>query len=169
MAGTILKDLQARADEAWANLSRQVGGMEPYMEKSDAPGEWTTRQVLAHLLGAPGRKPVDFLKKFSDRDLPVSETTPGQTAVSPERQTMTLKQFLDALDSQRREVLAYLESLPEADLGRRKARIPFLKQFLGTDEIALGMFVGLLFDRHWNEHAGQLAKIRKAVGLPDAK
>ena len=49
---------------------------------------------------------------------------------------MTLRQFLDALGGQRREV-----------------------------EIALAMYAGLLFDVHWNDHAGQLAKIRKAVGL----
>jgi hypothetical protein len=29
--------------------------------------------------------------------------------------------------------------------------------------------VGALFDYHWNDHAGQLAKIRKAVGLPEAR
>jgi len=108
---------------------------------------------------------VEFLKKFSRHDLPVSETSPGQSNVPPERQKMTLKQLLDALNAQRREVLEYLEGLSEADLQGRKARIPFLKQFLGTDEIALAQFSGLLFDGHWNDHAGQLAKIRKAVGL----
>jgi hypothetical protein len=30
------------------------------------------------------------------------------------------------------------------------------------------MFVGGMFSYHWNDHAGQLAKIRKAAGLPDA-
>jgi len=25
-----------------------------------------------------------------------------------------------------------------------------------------------MFDYHWNDHAGQIAKIRKANGLPDA-
>lgn len=165
MANAIAEDLRAKSDAAWANLTRLLQGMEPHMDRSDAPGEWTTRQVLAHLLGEPGRRPADFLKKFSDRDLPVSETTPGQSNVTAERQKMSLKQFLDALDAQRREVLTYLEGLSEADLQGRKARIPFLKQFLGTDEIALAMFAGLLFDGHWNDHAGQLAKIRKAVGL----
>jgi hypothetical protein len=169
MANAMVKELRTKSDAAWANLSRQLGGMEPHMDRSDAPGQWTTRQVLAHLLGEQGRERVDFLKKFSDRDLPVGETTPGQTSVTPERQKMSLRQFLDTLDAQRGEVLAYLEGLPEADLERRKARIPFLKQFLGTDEIALAQYVGLLFDRHWNEHAGQLAKIRKAVGLREAK
>ncbi len=78
-------------------------------------------------------------------------------------------QFLDALDAQRRCVYASLESLPEADLDKRKARIPLFKQFMGTDEISLPMFVGAMFDYHWNDHAGQLAKIRKAAGLPDAQ
>ena len=30
------------------------------------------------------------------------------------------------------------------------------------------MYVGAMFDYHWNDHAGQIAKIRKANGLPDA-
>jgi len=27
------------------------------------------------------------------------------------------------------------------------------------------MYVGAMFDYHWNDHAGQLEKIRQAVGL----
>lgn len=138
------------------------------MERSDAPGQWTTREVLSHLLGVEGWNPVDFLKKFSERDLPPGEITPGQTTLTTERRKMTLRQLIDALDAQRRSVFAYLEGLPEADFQQRKARIPFFKQFMGTDEIPLAVYVGALFDFHWNEHAGQLAKIRKAIGLPDA-
>jgi hypothetical protein len=37
---------------------------------------------------------------------------------------------------------------------------------MGTDEITLSVFVGALFEYHWNDHASQLAKIRDAVGLP---
>jgi len=81
---------------------------------------------------------------------------------------MTLKQFMDALDTQRREVSLYLDGLSEADL-RRKARIPIFKELMGVDEIDIPTFVGALFEYHWNDHAGQLAKIRKAVGLPPAK
>jgi len=136
MANAIVTDLRAKSDAAWANLTRQLQGMEPHLDRA-----------------------------FSSHDLPLSETTPGQSNVAPERQKMTLKQLLEALDAQRREVLEHLEGLSEADLQARKARIPFLKQFLGTDEIALARYAGLLFDVHWNEHAGQLAKIRKAVGL----
>jgi hypothetical protein len=40
---------------------------------------------------------------------------------------------------------------------------------MGTDEISIATYVGAMFDYHWGDHAGQLAKIRKAAGLPDAR
>ena len=167
MANATVKELREKSDAAWANLTRQLQGMEPHMERSDAPGEWTTRQVLSHLLFEPGWHPVSVLKRFADRDLPLVEITPGQTTVTEERRRMTIRQFLDALQAPRRDVFAYLEGLREAEL-QRKARIPLFKQFMGTDEIAVPVYVRALFDVHWNDHAGQLTKIRKAVGLPEA-
>jgi len=169
MADTIVKELRGKTDAAWANLTRQLQGMEPYMERSDAPGEWTTRQVLSHLLFESDWNAVHVLKKFSNKDFPLVEIIPGQPNITPERQKMTLRQFQDALDVQRRDVFGFLARLPEAELTQLKARIPLFKQFMGTDEIPIQMYVGALFDLHWNDHAGQLAKIRKAVGLPEAR
>ena len=169
MASNVVQQLRAKTDATWANLSRQLQGMEPHLERSDAPGEWTTRQVLAHLLFEPGSNPADLLETFAARDFPLVDLEPGQVAMTPDRKTMTLRQYLDALDAQRRGVYGYLEGLPEADLERRKARIPLFKQFMGTDEISLAVFVGAMFEHHWGSHAEQLGKIRKAVGLPDAK
>lgn len=129
----------------------------------------TLRQVLMHLLFEPGWNPVGFLKKFSRENLPPGEVSPGQFAMTPEREKMTLRQFLDALDAQRRSVFEYLEGLSDADLSERKARIPVFKRFMGTDEISIQVYVSAFFDLHWNDHAGQIAKIRQAVGLPEAK
>jgi hypothetical protein len=169
MASAIVKELRAQTDAAWTNLTRQLQGMEPHMERADAPGEWTTRQVLSHLLFEPGWNAVQVLKKFSAKDFPLVEIIPGQVSVTPERQKMTLRQFQDTLEAQRRSVFGYLEGLLDAELKGRKARIPLFKQFMGTEEIALSVYVRALFDFHWNDHAGQLAKIRKAVGLPEAR
>src|SRR5207247_11138081 len=140
-------------------LTRQLQGMEPYLERSDAPGEWTAREVLCHLLEEPGWDPVALLKTFSTTNLPVVEIGPGETHVTPERQRMTLPQFVAALEQQHRSVLDYIASLSEADL-QRKARIPLFKTFMGTEEIPIPLYVGAMFDYHWNDHAGQLAKIR---------
>ncbi len=167
MASMAIIGLRKKSDAAAANLWRQLQGMEPYLDRSDAPGEWTTRQVLCHLLEDPDRGPVATLKSFASAKLPVIEITPGHVPVTPERQRMTLAELRDALEAQRRDVFDYLESLGDADLAR-KARIPLFKQFMGTDEIALPVYVGAMFDFHWNDHAGQIAKIRKANGLPDA-
>jgi hypothetical protein len=111
--------------------------------------------------------PVAVLKSFTSAKLPMIEIKPGHAPVTPERQKMTLGQLREALEAQRRDIFGYLESLGDADLTRR-AKIPLFKQFMGIDEIALPVFVGAMFDYHWNDHAGQIAKIRKASGLPDA-
>jgi hypothetical protein len=165
MATQTVRELEAKSDGAWKNLTAQVAGMEPYLERSDAPGEWTAREVLSHLLFGPDWKPAGLLASFAERDLPVIDIAPGETFLTSERRALTLKQLVDALAAQRQEVFDYLRGLSEADLGR-KARIPLFKSFMGTDEIPLLMFVGAMYDYHLNDHAGQLAKIRKAVGLP---
>ena len=167
MANQMVGELRAKTDAAFGNLSRQLRGMEPHMDRADAPGQWTTRQVLSHLLFETGWKPVDTLKTFAPSNLPVIEITPGLVDTSGERATMPLGRFVEALDEQRRSVFGYLDSLSDADLGR-KARIPLFKQIMGIDEIPITTFVGALFDYHWNDHAAQIAKIRQAVGLPPA-
>jgi len=165
MASKRAQDLRRRIDAASENLGRQLQGMDAHMERADAPGEWTTREVLSHLLFEPGFDPAGTLATFSERDYPVVEIAPGDTFLDDQRRRLTLPQFQDALDAQRRRVLEYIEGLEESAFERRKARIPLFKQFMGTDEITIDMYVGAMFDYHWNDHAGQLEKIRQAVGL----
>ena len=167
MASPTVSELKKKSDAAAANLLKQLQGMEPYLDKSDAPGEWTTRQVLCHLLADPDWKPVGTLRSISTSNLPVIEINPGYAPVTSERQNMTLAELREALEAQRRDIFGYLESLDDASLGR-KAKIPLFKQFMGTDEIALPVYVGAMYDYHLNDHAGQIAKIRKANGMPDA-
>ena len=167
MATQAVQDLEVKSDAAWKNLTAQLAGMEAYLERADAPGEWTAREVLSHLMFEPGYKPAALLASFAERDLPVIEISPGDNFLTPERRRMTLAQMIAVLDTQRREVFTYLGGLTDKDLGR-KARIPLFKSFMGTDEIPLPMFIGAVYDHHLNDHAGQIAKIRKAVGLPAA-
>jgi len=164
MATQTVAELKKKSDAAWGNLSRQLQGMEPHIDRSDAPGEWTTREVLSHLLFEAGFEPSAFLRTFADRNLPVVEVNASDTHMTPERRKATLKELADSLDAQRKSLFAYLDGLSDAELGR-KARIPLFKDFMGTDEIPIPMFVGAMFDYHWNDHAGQLEKIRQAVGL----
>ena len=167
MTTAAVRDLEAKAESAWKNLSAQLVGMTPFMERADEPGEWTTREVLSHLLFQPGWDAVALLRTFAHSDLPVIEIEPGDAFLSPERRQMTLEAFVEAPEAQRRSVFGYLEALSETDL-TRKARIPLFKTFMGTDEVPIPAFVGALFEYHVNDHAQQLAKIRDAVGLPPA-
>src|SRR5499426_4461284 len=100
MGTSTVAELRKKADAAFADLTRQLQGMEPYLERADAPGEWTTREVLSHLLEADDWKPAAVLASFAERDLPTIEIAPGETYLTPKRRAMTLKQFVDALDAQ---------------------------------------------------------------------
>jgi DinB superfamily len=171
MINATVKELQRRNDAAREALPRPLEGMEAHLELADAPGEWTAREVLCHLLFEPGWTPVALLERFATGDLgapPLVEITAGSVTVTPERRRRTLAELVAALDAQRREVFEYLETLGEADLAR-KARIPLFAPILGTDEVPLPVFVGAMFDRHWVGHAEQLAKIRRAAGLPETQ
>ena len=67
--------------------------------------------------------PAEMLSRFAERDYPLVEITPGDTYLDDHRRHMTLAQFREALDTQRRRVLAYVDGLDERELDR-KARIP---------------------------------------------
>jgi len=165
MANATVNELRTKSDAVWDDLGRVLQGMEGHLEQADAPGEWTARQVLCHLLFEPGWKPVAVLERFTTGSLPLIEITPGVTSVTAERQRMSLAELTAALDDQRREIFAYLETLSDQDLGR-KARIPVFQPLLGTDEVPLPAFVGGVLEYHWRRHIEQLEKIRAAAGLP---
>src|SRR5262249_36856237 len=113
MASKHAQDLRQRIDAAFENLRRQLQGMDAYMERADAPGEWTTREVLSHLLFEEGFDPEATLAAFSERDYPVIELDAGATFLEGPRRQMTLPQFRSALDTQRRRLLGYIDRLEE--------------------------------------------------------
>src|SRR5262249_15436635 len=137
MPGKIASELKTKTDAAWANLTRQLKGMEPHLERSDEPGQWTTRQVLSHLMFQPGWDPNRTLKSFATQNLPLMEIVPGEHYLNDERKRMSFKQLVDAIDEQRRKVFDVVNGLSDADLQARKARIPLFKQVMGTDEVPI--------------------------------
>ena len=167
MPSATVAELRKKTEAAWDHLNRQLQNMEPYIDRADAPGQWTTCQVLCHLLFEPHWSPVAMLKTFATMNLPVIEITPGQSDLSGWREYMSLGQFRGALDTQRVEVFSSLETLSDADLGR-KARIPLFKQIMGSEEVPIVAYVGALYEHPWTEYAAQLAKIRTAMELPEA-
>lgn len=169
MASTTLEMLRARTDAAFARITAQLQGMEPHLDRADAPGEWTTREVLSHLLFEPGWDPVATLEQFAERDLATLDIEASNHYCTDDRRRLSLADLIGALDAQRRQVFGHLAAFTDAQLARRKIRIPLFEQFMGTDEISIAAYVGAMLDFHWNDHAGQLAKIRAAAGLPEAR
>src|SRR5690349_5521667 len=77
-----VEELRKTSDAARERLGRQLEGMQAHLERTHAPGQWTAREVLCHLLGEPGPRLVGLLERFSATDPPLVEITPGLVTVT---------------------------------------------------------------------------------------
>ena len=76
MSNATVNELRKKNDAAWERLERQLAGMEAHLERAHAPGQWTTRQVLCHLLecfaaalDAQRRQAFSYLDTLGESDL----------------------------------------------------------------------------------------------------
>src|SRR5256884_9510042 len=104
MAGRLVSEINAKSAAALTRLARQLDGMDPYLDSASARGEWTTREVLAHLLGDPGWDPLAALKTFAHRELPPIDVTAGTVVMTAERRPLTAQQLVDAIQRRRPHV-----------------------------------------------------------------
>src|SRR5260370_41213805 len=112
MRNATVNELRKKNDAAWERLERQRVGMEAHLERAHAPGQWTTRQVLCHLLFEPGFRPPGLLECFAAADPPLIEIIPGVVTVTAERARMTLAELTAPIDAHRRHPFPSLEPLP---------------------------------------------------------
>src|SRR5713226_4738159 len=110
MSNATVNELRKKNDAAWERLERQLAGMEAHLERAHAPGQWTTRQVLCHLLFEPGFRPTGLLECFAAAGAPPIEIIPGVVTVTAARARVTVAELTDAVDAQRRQVFEYLET-----------------------------------------------------------
>ena len=78
-----LNQLTKQCEAAWKRLVAQTDGLEPYLDRSDAPGEWTAREVLSHVLFDEGWQPRAALSAFAVKDFPTFDINPGATSMTP--------------------------------------------------------------------------------------
>ena len=83
MASATVTELKKKSEAASAYLHRQLEGMEPYLERSDAPGEWTAREVLCHLLFEPGWQPAALAAAHAACTAPAPISVPRLPVVWP--------------------------------------------------------------------------------------
>src|SRR5258707_8776566 len=89
MSNATVNELRKKNDAAWERLERQLAGMEVHLERAHAPGQWTTPQVLCHLLFEPRFPPTRLLQCFAATDPPLIEIIPRVATGTAERGRMT--------------------------------------------------------------------------------
>jgi len=153
--------LKDKFDEKAATIEAAVAGIsEEQATKRPAETEWNVRDVLCHLSGDATRGFRDDLQRFLDEDKPELGISPGELYWTPEREKMSLQDLAKSTAAQYRKIGELVAGLTPEQL-ERPARIGFLKQVRGSDEIKMGEWISIIVEYHLNQHIGQLQALAK--------
>lgn len=153
--------LKDKFDEKAATIESAVVGLsEEQATKAPDEGEWSARDVLCHLSGDARIGFRDDLKRILDEDKPELGVSPGELYWTPEREKMSLKDLAKSTADQYRQIGDLVANLTPEQLDR-PARIAFLKDVRGSDEIKMGEWISIIVEYHLNQHISQLQALSK--------
>jgi DinB superfamily len=155
------QSLKEKFDEKAAAMQSIVAGVsEEKASQRPAEGEWCVRDVLCHLSGDAQHTFRDDLNCFLEEEMPELGVTPGELYWTPGRQGASVQELARSVAAQYRDIGTFVAGLSAEQLAR-PARIAFLKQVRGNDEIKLSEWIGLIVEYHLSQHIDQLQALAK--------
>jgi hypothetical protein len=153
--------LKDKFDEKASEIESTVSGVsDEKASRRPAEGEWSVRDVLCHLSGDAQHTFRDDLNRFLEEDMPVLGVTPGELYSTPDRESASIQELARSVAAQYRDIGTFVSGLTEEQLAR-PARIAFLKEVRGNDEIKLSEWISLMAEYHLSQHISQLQALAK--------
>jgi len=158
---------EARLDNlkaAQGQLLELLSGMDYCLDWKPEPPDWSTRQVVYHLLESPpGGLQRVLWAAVSGESEPI-EVWAGDDNITPERAGYDLDQVLD-------DVARFFTATQEALEAAGKQEIAgesVLDRYQtsgGGQTYTVGELLDSMFGAHWSEHLGQIRALRDALGM----
>jgi hypothetical protein len=147
--------------EEHEKIEKTLAGIDPTrMDDSDSEDAWTVKETLAHITAWEQVLLADYARLVrgeSIHELGSDEEINGLNAETRERgKIMALSQVLAEFASSYRQIIKWLENLPETELDR-----PF------AYDMTLGEFIGEDTWKHYAEHSGLLLSPCTNVEIKD--
>lgn len=158
------EEVLAIMDQVWLELRRQTDGLSNALDWRASPDQWSARQVLSHLGGAPGQNVLAWVQRVLREDHPAISVVGNDPFMTPERQRMRLPDLLAELEHIYGSTAHILRTASPGDLARQGL---FRFATRPEEERTPLIIAGSSFDRHWRAHAQQLAQLREDLGLSD--
>ena len=153
--------LKDKFDEKASAIESTVAGIsDEKASRRPAEGEWSVRDVLCHLSGDAQHTFRDDLNRFLKEDMPELGVVPGEVYTSPERESASIQELARSVAQQYRDIGTFVGGLTDEQLAR-PARIAFLKQVRGSDEIKLSEWISVIAEYHLSQHISQLQALAK--------
>jgi hypothetical protein len=160
-------ELIQRIETDWARLQASLDGLsEEQLHTPGVVGEWTIKDVLAHIAAWQTRLISAMFK--AERGLAPDMTEPGMTVDKlnaqwyREMKDRSFDQVWEDLDASYHQILARLENWPEKDLFEPK-RFKWMKGEPFERYIAGDSY------EHYVEHAGHIEAWRKQLTMTNEK
>ncbi len=148
--------LKDKFDEKASEIESTVSGISgEKASRRPTADEWSVRDVLCHLSGDAEHSFRDDLNRILDEDKPELDVSPGELYWTSAREKASVQELARSVAEQYRQIGTLVAGLSAEQLDR-PARIAFLKQARGNDEIKLAEWIGLIADYHLGQHIGQL-------------
>ncbi len=155
-------ELIQKIESDWDNLQAALDGLtEEQMHRPGVVGEWTIKDILAHITAWQSRLIATMFK--AERGLTPEAAEPGKTIDQlnekfyREMKDRSFDQVWDDLDSSYHQLLSRLEGWKEKDLFDPK-RFKWMKGEPFVEYIAGDSY------EHYAEHAEQIRKWRTTIG-----
>jgi hypothetical protein len=145
-------------------LLRLLDGMDYCLDWKPDPSSWSARQVVYHVLDTPPGGLNTLLWSVLSGELEEIDLWADRDNITPDRLSYDLEQVSEDINEFFRDLDEALESASPDDIDEKSVLIHF-KSRDADEKRTLHELLEGAFDRHWQDHLGQISELREALGM----
>lgn len=155
-----LETVQSVRDQLLALLE----GMDYCLDWKPDSASWSARQAVYHVLDTPPGGLNQLLWGTLSGELGEIDLWADRDNMTPDRLSYDLDQMNEDINEFFRDTNEALESASPDDFEQKSVLIHF-KSREADEQRTLDELLAGAFERHWQEHLGQIRELREALGL----
>lgn len=161
---TLRDSILQGAAEIQKDLEIVLGGMDYYLDWKPHDSEWSTREVLWHILEDPEGGIPKAIEGIIKGTLPELTIIADETHLDPEREAMDLETINGEIRNYFTKLNEVLEGVTDSQISQLTTSCWFPLRNHREDRSAQNLLEGLLIN-HWRDHLPHLRHLRASLEL----
>ena len=157
---TIVNNVQSISEE----LVELLDGMDYCLDWRPEESDWSTRQIIYHLLDTPNGGINRVISNILSGDLQEFEIWSNLDNITPERMAHDLQRIIEKISEFFRIMEGAIESAVDGDFENKSTLVH--QRTRGTDDQrSVQELLDRAFDGHWRGHLTQIQELRNGLGM----